>query len=162
MPYHWTDQTADGVATLQLWPYRSLPVKGFVVFIGATVLMLLVPLMALLGTSLLWGVLPFMMLTVGGVWFAISRSYRDGTLTEILTLTHDRIEIRRRAPNGEELRWDANPYWVSVNLYKTNGPVPHYLTLKGEGREVELGAFLTEDERRHLADELRTRLARLR
>ncbi len=40
--------------------------------------------------------------------------------------------------------------------------MPHYLTLKGEGREVELGAFLTEDERLRLADDLRERLARLR
>ena len=44
----------------------------------------------------------------------------------------------------------------------TAGRVPQYLTLKGEGREVELGAFLTEDERVALAGEIRKTLALLR
>jgi uncharacterized membrane protein len=48
---------------------------------------------------------------------------------------------------------------VQVQLYPTGGPVPQYLTLKGGGREVELGAFLSEDERRTLKDDLHRRLA---
>ena len=160
MPYQWTG--SDDKATLTLRPYRSLPVTGFVMFIGGTALMLLLPLLALLGTALLWGILPFILIVVGGTWWAFARNYRDATLTEVLTLSHERIDLLRRAPNGTEMRWQANPYWVSVNLYPTKGPVPHYLTLKGDGREVELGAFLTEDERRHLAEELQKRLAQLR
>ena len=42
------------------------------------------------------------------------------------------------------------------------GPVEAYLTLSGSGREVELGAFLTPDERRALDIDLRSRLAALR
>jgi hypothetical protein len=36
--------------------------------------------------------------------------------------------------------------------------VPNYLTLKAEGREVELGAFLSEGERVALRGELADRL----
>jgi uncharacterized membrane protein len=36
--------------------------------------------------------------------------------------------------------------------------VPQYLTLRGAGREVELGAFLTEAERVSLESELRRAL----
>jgi uncharacterized membrane protein len=36
--------------------------------------------------------------------------------------------------------------------------VPNYLTLKGEGREVELGAFLSEAERIALREDLQDRL----
>ncbi len=162
MPYQWTDQTEDGAASVTLWPYRSLSAKGFVLFIGITACLLLIPLLALLGTSLLWGILPFVVAAVGGVWWAFSRNYRDAALTETLTLTRDRIAILRRAPDGREQGWQANPYWVSVNLYPSKGPVADYLTLKGDGREVELGAFLTPEERRQLADDLRDRLARLR
>jgi uncharacterized membrane protein len=32
--------------------------------------------------------------------------------------------------------------------------VPHYITLKGNGREAELGRFLSEDERKALIGEL--------
>lgn len=177
MPYEWVKRP-DGApeksgasshaqgdkvrAELHLWPYRSLPRRGFVLFIGATAIMLTIPLMAVLGTALLWGILPFIVLTVGGIWWALGRSYRDGELTEILTLTDARIALERRAPNGRVQSWEANPYWVQVRLHPAGGPVPDYLTLKGGDREVELGAFLTPEERRELAVELRQAIADLR
>ena len=40
--------------------------------------------------------------------------------------------------------------------------MPQYLTLKGGPREVELGAFLSEEERLALRRELTDRLASLR
>jgi uncharacterized membrane protein len=39
-------------------------------------------------------------------------------------------------------------------MHEAGGPVEHYLTLKGAGREVEIGAFLSEDERKALHGEL--------
>ena len=42
------------------------------------------------------------------------------------------------------------------------GPVESYLTLTDGKREIELGAFLTPQERRHLHDDLLRRLANLR
>ncbi|MGL4281778.1 MAG: DUF2244 domain-containing protein [Albidovulum sp.] len=162
MPYEWSEASHDGMAKLTLRPHRSLHASGFVTFIAATALMLFLPLLALLGTALLWGILPFVLLAVGGVWWALRRNTRDAALTEELTLTTESITLIRRAPDGTEKRWQANPYWVSVQVYPTGGPVPAYLTLKGDGREVELGAFLSEEERRRLADDLRQRLVQLR
>jgi uncharacterized membrane protein len=43
-------------------------------------------------------------------------------------------------------------------MHNTGGPVPSYLTLRGAGREVELGAFLTQDERVTLERDLRSAL----
>ena len=43
-------------------------------------------------------------------------------------------------------------------LHASSGPVPQYLTLRGGPREVELGAFLTEEERQRLHADLSTRL----
>ena len=40
--------------------------------------------------------------------------------------------------------------------------MPNYLTLSGNDREVELGAFLSEEERIALKADLTARLARLR
>jgi uncharacterized membrane protein len=164
MPYEWIRQEPTELqpAELQAWPHRSLTRGGFVIFISVTVLLLAFPLMAAFGTAVFWGLLPFMVAAVGGVWFAMSRSYRQADTTEILRLWPDKITLARRRPNGSEQRWQANPYWVKVALYPTGGPVPHYLTLKGDDREVELGAFLSEAERKVLAVELREKLARLR
>ncbi|MEZ5913009.1 MAG: DUF2244 domain-containing protein [Paracoccaceae bacterium] len=162
MPYEWirTEASGETPAELHLWPYRSLPRKGFVTFIAMTAAMLALPLTAVLGSVVLWGLLPFMTLTLGGIWWALARSYRDGEAIEILRLWSDRIELehhgrRRSAP----LTWSANPYWTRVELHAENGPVPHYLKLKGNGRDVEIGRFLSETERQRLAAELRALLA---
>ncbi|MGB3315872.1 MAG: DUF2244 domain-containing protein [Albidovulum sp.] len=164
MPYEWirTEVTDGRPAELHLWPYRSLPRKGFVIFIGATSALIALPLFAALGTLVFWGLLPFLAAAIWGIWHALSRSYRQGELIEVLTITPDRVDLHRRAPNGKEQGWQANPYWVRVTLYPTGGPVPDYLTLKGEGREVEIGSFLSEGERKRLAGELRAAFAGLK
>lgn len=163
MPYEWirSESVDDAPAELHLWPYRSLPRKGFVTFIAVTCGLLAVPLLAVFGTFVFWGLLPFLAAAVWGVWHALSRSYRQGETIEILTIAPGRAALLRRDPDGRQQTWQANPYWVRVTLYPTGGPVPGYLTLKGEGREVEIGAFLSEEERQALASDLRAAFARL-
>ncbi len=156
---------ADGdppQARLTLWPHRSLTAEGFVWFVGLTAVAICLPLLAVLGSPVLWGLLPFALVTLGGVWWAIRRNARDGTLTEDLMLWRDRIELVRREPDGRTLNWTADPYFVRVTLHAEGGPVEKYLTLKGGGREVEIGAFLSPDERVALHDELRAALADVR
>lgn len=160
MPYEWTT-TDDGTEVLSLWPYRSLPKRGFVVFIGITAGLLALPLLPLLGTQLWWGLLPFMIGAIALIWYFLNRSYRDGEVLETLTLTADEITLSHSDSRGRMQGWSENPYWVRVTLHPTGGPVPNYLTLKGKGREVELGAFLTEDERQALRDDLADRLRRI-
>jgi uncharacterized membrane protein len=150
------------LAELHLWPHRSLPRRGMVAFIGATCLLATLPLVGVLGTPVLWGILPFFVLVVGGMWFALDRSYRDGEVIEVLRLWSDRLELVRRDPHRPDRHWAANPFWIRVVDHGDRGPVPHYLTLAGAAREVEIGAFLAEDERLALAEELRAALAAAR
>ena len=161
MPYEYlADSPAE--TRLHLWPHRSLPRRGFVLFIGATAALIAVPLIGLLGNPALWVMLPFLAAAVAGVWFALQRSYRDGEIVEDLTLTPTRVTLTRHGPRGRRQAWEGNPHWLRITLHPTAGPVPHYLTIKAEGREVELGAFLTEDERIALRADLDRRLAALR
>lgn len=167
MPYRWTDNdTAPDhsgavLHELLLWPHRSLPRRGFVWFIGLTVATLALPLLALVGTSILWGMLPFAALAVAGVWYGLHRSYRSGETTEVLRLSPDALELLRHDPGRPDRRWDTNPYWVRPML-RGDGPVEDYLTLTDGQRELELGAFLTPEERRTLHGDLLKRLAALR
>ena len=176
MPYEWIPadpvegppaesppaESQPALARLRLWPHRSLPPAGFVWFIGTTAALLALPLLMLLGTPALWGILPFELLAIGGIWLALQRNTRDAALTEELTLWPDRITLTRHNPRGPRQEWRANPYWVTVQLYPDRGPVPNYVTLKGDGREVEVGAFLGPDERLTLRDQLETVLRDLR
>lgn len=158
MPYDWTEDTRAHRTELRLWPHQSLPPRGFVLFMGSSFALLLLPLIPLLGTVLLWGLLPFFALAMGGIWYAIHRSRCKARVLEILTLTEDRARLIRHNPGGDLQEWDCNRYWAQARMHPKGGPVPNYVTLKGGGREVEIGAFLSEDERRALYDDLLRRL----
>ena len=165
MPYQWLPPTnaKSGPEThLHLWPHRSLPRTGFVWFIGGTVTLAALPILAVLGSPALWAILPFAALAIAGVWVALKRSYRDGQIIEDLTLTPTLVTLTRHGPRSRRQTWEANPHWVRVILHPTAGPVPNYLTLQGGPREVELGVFLSEAERIALRAEVRAALARLR
>ena len=161
MPYQWLPDEGD-TRHLHLWPHRSLPPTGFVWFIGITVALISLPLLTMLGSPVLWGLLPFIALTVAGIWWALMRSYRDMEILEDVLLTPARMVLTRHGPHGQRREWEANPYWVQVALHPTGGPVPNYLTLKGGPREVEIGAFLSEEERVLLAQDLSTSLGDLK
>ena len=161
MPYVWLPPDCE-TRRLHLWPYRSLPRRGMVWFLGGTAVSIVVPLLGLIGTPVLWGVLPFLLAALAAVWWALERSFRDGEIVEDLAVSPDQVTLVRHGPRGKRQDWQANPHWVRLTLHPHAGPVPQYLTLKGEGREVELGAFLTEEERRRLAAEITEVLRPLR
>ncbi|UWQ20328.1 DUF2244 domain-containing protein [Jannaschia sp. W003] len=140
---------------LSLWPHQSLPPVGFVWAIGVALAVISLPLLALVGTAALWGILPFALGAVGILWLALKRSWRDRRILETFALTRERASLRREAANEAAREWEANPYWVRVELRHEGGPVEDYVTLEGGPRAVEIGAFLTPSERRELAAVLR-------
>ncbi len=142
------------VAELHLWPHRSLPRRGFVAFLGTTGALMSLPLIMVIGTPILWGLLPFLLLTLGGVWCALECSYRSGMVVEELKLWPNRVTLTRHHYRAGFQEWDANPHWVQAKLYHDEGPVTPYVTLRGGGREVGIGSFLSEAERCRLYDEL--------
>lgn len=161
MPYEWLPPEGDN-RRLHLWPYRSLPRRGMVWFLGGTSICIVVPLLGLIGTPVLWGILPFLLATLAAIWWALEKSFRDAEIVEEMEITPDQVTLVRHGPRGKRQDWQANPHWVRLTLHASAGPVPQYLTMKGEGREVELGAFLTELERRRLAAEITEVLRPLR
>lgn len=165
MPYEWTKSAPDAVSgadchVLRLWPHRSLPRRGFVWFIGTTAALTGLPLAAVLGTSALWGILPFIVLVIWGIWAALNRSYRTGTICEELRLNRACLDVQRRDPDRPGRCWRTNSYWVRAQIRK--GPVENYLTLTDGKREIELGAFLSSEERLTLVRELQQCLAEVR
>lgn len=149
------------ILALTLWPHRSLSPRGFRIVLGIVAAGLAVPLLPLAGTPAAWGLAPFLLAALLALWFAIRRSYADGRLTEELRLWPDLITVERREPRGVVRRWHANPHWVRLRLFE-NARIEKYLTLTGNGREIELGAFLSPEEREALYRDLRRALYALR
>ena len=143
---------------LELRPHRSLPRKGFAVVVLLFFALVTIPLAAMIGTALLWALLPFAMTALGALWWGLQRSYRDGEVIEVLSLEENEVSLTRTEPGGALRTWNCNRYWVRLHKHERNGPVPHYITLSGNGREVEVGAFLSEEERQALHTDLARRL----
>ena len=164
MPYEWSssEEAGHGATRLHLWPHRSLSPRGFAGFILMTFTFLMLPPLALLGTPLLWGILPFLLGALALLWAALRRSTADGALTEELTLWPERVDLIRHNPRGPEQRWHANPFWVQIDLHPDGGPVENYVTLRGGDRTVEIGAFLSPEERESLYGDLRAAFAQTR
>ncbi|WP_319546923.1 DUF2244 domain-containing protein [Ruegeria conchae] len=157
MPYRWT-KNSDTEQELRLWPHNSLPPRGAMGVVLAVFLFGLIPLFAVLGSVLLWGLLPFLLLTVLGLWLAFEMNYRARSVFEVLTLDKTQARLVHRNPRKDDLEWSCNRYWARPEMHASGGPVPHYVTLVGDGREVEIGAFLTEKERIALFDDLTRKL----
>ncbi len=160
MPYEWSPEPPHNGPdwALSLWPYRSLLRKDFVLFIGSTAALVALPLLTMLGSPVLWALLPFFAIMVAGIWYALHVSYKRGEVLEELVVSEERALLVRHNPNGQLQEWEANRYWVSVHLHPKDGPVENYITLRGGDREVELGAFLDPSERLALFDELKSAL----
>ena len=156
------DRGDPPIFSLSLRPYRSLSVAGFRKVLIFTAAGLTIPLLPFLGTPVAWGLLPFLVGALLALYAAIMRSYRDGTLHEELRLWSDLITVERFEPRGAVQRWHANPYWVTPHLYPNKGPVENYLTLKGNGREIELGSFLSPEEREGLLERITQALREVR
>jgi uncharacterized membrane protein len=146
---------------LTLWPHRSLTRGGGTAVLAIVAAGLSLPLLPLAGTGAAWSLLPFLIAALGGLYWAIRRNQQDGRLTEELRLWPDLITVVRREPRGAVRRWHANPFWVQPRLHP-DGRVESYLTLRGNGREIELGAFLSPGERVALHRDLCAALAGLR
>ncbi len=143
-----------------LWPHRSLGTKGFRWLLWGSAGMMALPILALAGTPAALALAPWAGAAFLALWGFMKLSYVSGRLTEELRLWPDAIAVERREPWGRVRRWAANPYWVEIEVKDTR-EISRYLTLRGAGRRIELGAFLTPEEREALADELRSRIARL-
>jgi uncharacterized membrane protein len=153
MPYDWKHSDTDA-RELHLWPHQSLPPKGLGVVVLTTYLLISIPMIAIMGTKAFWGMLPFALMAVAGIWIGLNRNYHDRRILEVLTLTPNHAHLLRRNPRGDTQEWDCNRYWARPEMHAHGGPVPFYVTLKGAGREVEIGAFLSEEERVALYDDL--------
>lgn len=136
-----------------LHPHRSLSPRGFLILMAVLGLVSFVTgvAFAMIGA---WPVLGFFGLDVALVYFAFKLNFRSGRLYETLDLSRDALQLTRVHPTGAKEIFDFNPFWVRVKLTADRPDGRTSLHLASHGREVLFAQFLTDDERRELADVL--------
>ena len=131
-------------------PNQSLSWRG-VLWVYAAVALCLLGMSVAFVLRGFWPVLPFagLELLVLGVAFylCISRSQ----WREIVSLDADVVRVEKGRRHAEE-RWECPSFWAQVQLEKSPTTwYPSRLMISYQGRGVEIGRFLCDDERAALA-----------
>ena len=80
---------------------------------------------------------------------------------EVVDITPEDLKLIRIHPSGRREEITLNPYWVRPHLAEREDGA-NRLYLRSHGRHYAVGSFLTDDERRDLADALSRALADVR
>ena len=92
------------------------------------------------------------------VFFCLSRVWHASAAGEVVVVGPERLEIVRMGRSAPVVQF--HPYWARVSLQPGNWRgAPSRLVVRSHGREVEIGAFLSEAERSDLAGRLTALLA---
>jgi uncharacterized membrane protein len=135
-----------------LHPHRSLGPTGFLILMSAVGGVSFVTGMVFLMMGA-WPVFGFFGLDVALVYLAFRLNYRSGRLYELIELTPQSLTVTRVHPSGKRESFDFNPYWVRVRLAEDRQGRTD-MRLGSHGKEVSIGRFLTDDERRDFSSAL--------
>jgi uncharacterized membrane protein len=139
-----------------LYPNRSLQPAGFAALMAAIVLV-----SGAIGAGFMmvgaWPVAGFLGLDVLLLYLAFRWNYRQARRAEFVRLDRDGLSVRRLEPDGRAQAWRFEPYWVRVALEPASRH-DRRLVLRSHGRQVTIGAFLTQGERLELAQALEAAL----
>lgn len=143
--------------TFVVRPNQSMSVRGLLVVysgmaaviagIGATCFVIGLPL-----------VLPFSgteLIVLGAAFYLTARR---GGVREVITIGADAVAVESGC-HGPQTRAEFQRHWAGVVLEQPwHGWYPSRLLIRSHGRQIEVGRFLNEQERRGLALELRAAL----
>lgn len=144
----------DGSCEFVLRPNGSLSPQQARVFLGLTAggCFAIALLFTLQG---LWPVLPFAGLEIAVLAWALRTSMRHSGHRETIRVGQDIIRVERRDRAGIH-QAEFTRHWTRVTVRAAALPRhPSRLVIESQGRQCELGRFLTEEERRDVARRLR-------
>ena len=153
------DDTASPFRAV-LRPHRSLSPRGFVILMSIVGLVSFAAGINFVRIGA-WPVFGFFGLDVALIYLAFRLNYRSGRQYEVIEVDKDDLKVIRCHPSGRQERFSFNPYWVHVRLLdRGNGRTD--LTLQLHDKRLSLGKFLTDGERREVADAVKEALVAAR
>ena len=105
-----------------------------------------------------WPVLPFAGLEVALVGYGFYYTYNRCSTIEVIRLSEDILYIEKGRFRPEQQHKFITA-WVRIRHQLGIGHYPSRLLIGSHGKEIEVGAELTEDDRKSLATQLKHQLA---
>ncbi len=97
-----------------------------------------------------WMIVPFTILDVLFIFVVLRWVLNSNNKIEKIRCSSEQLIIYR----GEQ-QWQFNPYWTKVIIKKSHHPwYSNRLLIRSHGKSVEVGKYLTEEEKQKLAHEI--------
>ena len=147
-------QDSNGTCRFVIRPNSSLGWRGRWLFFGGISLVCLSIAIAFSIVGF-WLILPFAGLELTALGFCLYLVARNSEHCEVITVHGDVVEVDKGREAPEE-HWKFQRAWAQVQLHQNpHRWYPSRITLRSHGREVELGAWLNQQEKEYLVTELR-------
>ena len=156
----WKDTEEPNFLRMRMFPNRSLDSKGTRVVFGIIAFGFLLPIIPFIGSPIGTTLTIFSGMTFYLFLTLLQKNFEQGNTFEEIMISKDKIIVVHQEKNKEKKTWEGNPYWTRVNVDTHNPKLKNYLTLAGSGKYIELGAFLSPDERIELGDKIQNALAK--
>ena len=156
----WKESDESSFLRIRLFPNRSLDTYGTKVVSGIIACGFLLPIIPFIGSPIGITLTIFSGLTFYLFLALLQKSFQEGNTFEEILISRHKIIVVHKEKNEEHKTWEGNPYWTRVNVDVNNRKLKNYLTLAGKGKHIELGAFLSPDERIELRDKIQNALAK--
>ena len=141
-------------------PNRSLSSEGTLVVFVILAIGLAIPIIPFIGSEVGITLTLFSGVTFYLFLVFLGKSFQSGQLYEEIKISSGKIEITHKEKNKKKLTWEGNPFWAKVVMEEKENKVENYLTIQEKGRHIELGAFLSPNERINLKNEIQNALAK--
>ena len=103
--------------------------------------------------------LPFAGAELGVLWLGLWLCASSGDKTEVVTVYRDRVSVEKGRQRPQHAM-EFERAWAQVRVQRSRIDwYPSRLTIRSHGREIGVGDFLNETERRQLAGDLRRAIA---
>ena len=138
---------------IEIRPNCALSPRGARLFFlsACTPPLLIATFLALRG---FWPVLPFWVLEMLVLGLSLQASMRRGKYTQTVLITESQISLVTLSRHGAQKQEFAR-HWAKVRLRSPQRRLgTTRLTIESHGRAYEVGSFLTEEDRRLLAERL--------
>ncbi len=144
-----------------LTPNRSLSRRGLRLVVATTAVLASVPGMVFFSLGA-WPILGFLGLDVLAVWWALSASLKDARRHEEIALWADQLVLKRVSARGEEQVLQFNPFQVKLVIDRDINERTTALHLRTSDNDVEIGTFLSPDDKASFAKVFGTALKKAR
>jgi uncharacterized membrane protein len=138
---------------IDLAPHCSLSTRGALMFFGSVCLVTF----GVAGAATLlgyWPVLPFAGAEMALLGWALHSNMKRRRERESIDISENEVVIAYSHGNPRRVVFPR--HWARVKIRHPNSPLHRgQLVIESHGRAYEVGKFLTEEERRHLAASLR-------